>query len=153
MKDRHIKAAVIPDQLDDGIGNRYTFASSHSDLRVHKLGKSHSFLRPAGDFALLAAAPRTVGITSPIHPRKTARNAAPGVIAGTGSSGALEMAKTSKTKGFDNLEDPEQNLVADLGGATHQNELRARASVGQYIEAAKQQRVWDRKARLSEIDA
>ena len=32
-------------------------------------------------------------------------------------------------------------------------ELDARASVGQYIEAAKQQRVWDREARLSESDA
>jgi catalase len=28
-------------------------------------------------------------------------------------------------------------------------ELDARASMGQYIEAAKQQRVWDREARLS----
>jgi hypothetical protein len=32
-------------------------------------------------------------------------------------------------------------------------ELSACASVGQYIEAAKQQRVWDREARLSESDA
>ena len=32
-------------------------------------------------------------------------------------------------------------------------ELDARASIGQYIEAAKQQRVWDREARLSESDA
>ena len=32
-------------------------------------------------------------------------------------------------------------------------ELDARASIGQYIEAAKQQRVWDREARLSEGDA
>ena len=32
-------------------------------------------------------------------------------------------------------------------------ELDARASVRQYIEAAKQQRVWDREARLSESDA
>src|SRR5580704_13679829 len=32
-------------------------------------------------------------------------------------------------------------------------ELDARASVGRYIEAAKQQRVWDREARLSESDA
>ena len=32
-------------------------------------------------------------------------------------------------------------------------ELDARSSVGQYIEAAKQQRVWDREARLSESDA
>ena len=32
-------------------------------------------------------------------------------------------------------------------------ELSARSSVGQYIEAAKQQRVWDREARLSETDA
>ena len=32
-------------------------------------------------------------------------------------------------------------------------ELSARASVGQYIKAAKQQRVWDREARLSESDA
>jgi len=32
-------------------------------------------------------------------------------------------------------------------------ELSARASVGQYIEAAKQQRVWAREARLSESDA
>jgi catalase len=28
-------------------------------------------------------------------------------------------------------------------------ELDARASIGRYIEAAKQQRVWDREARLS----
>jgi catalase len=32
-------------------------------------------------------------------------------------------------------------------------ELDARASTGQYIQAAKQQRVWDREARLSESDA
>ena len=32
-------------------------------------------------------------------------------------------------------------------------ELDGRASVGQYIEAAKQQRVWNREARLSESDA
>ena len=32
-------------------------------------------------------------------------------------------------------------------------ELDARASIGQYIEAAKQQRVWDRESRLSEGDA
>src|ERR1700722_694163 len=32
-------------------------------------------------------------------------------------------------------------------------ELDARASVGRYVEAAKQQRVWDREARLSESDA
>jgi hypothetical protein len=32
-------------------------------------------------------------------------------------------------------------------------ELDARASIGQYIETAKQQRVWDREARLAESDA
>ena len=32
-------------------------------------------------------------------------------------------------------------------------ELDAQASIGQYIEAAKHQRVWDREARLSESDA
>jgi catalase len=32
-------------------------------------------------------------------------------------------------------------------------ELEARTTVGQYIEAAKQQRAWDREARLSEGDA
>ena len=32
-------------------------------------------------------------------------------------------------------------------------ELDARAGIGKYIEAAKQQRVWDREARLSESDA
>ena len=32
-------------------------------------------------------------------------------------------------------------------------ELDGRGSIGQYIEAAKQQRVWDREARLSESDA
>jgi catalase len=32
-------------------------------------------------------------------------------------------------------------------------ELDARASIGQYIEAAKQQRVWAREARLAESDA
>jgi len=30
------------------------------------------------------------------------------------------MAKASKPKGFDNLKDPEQYLVTDPGGATHQ---------------------------------
>ena len=161
------------------------------------------------------------------------------------------MAKTSKTKGFEKLSDPEQYLVARPGGATHQTaetalgslttnqgvvvadnqntlksggrgpslledfafqekithfdheriperivhargsgahgyfevtnpiphltrasflaeiakariaddldegviELDGRAGIGQYIEAAKQQRVWDREARLSESDA
>ncbi len=105
------------------------------------------------------------------------------------------MTKASKPKGFDNLKDPEQYLVAGPGGATHQTaegpedrldsrrfgrlkvigytpaaqplftkasiaddfegvmELDARASVGQYIEAAKQQRVRAREARLSESDA
>jgi catalase len=32
-------------------------------------------------------------------------------------------------------------------------ELDARASIGQYIEAAKQQRLWDREARLADSDA
>ena len=32
-------------------------------------------------------------------------------------------------------------------------QLDARASVGQYIEAAKRQRVWDRESRLSEGNA
>ena len=32
-------------------------------------------------------------------------------------------------------------------------EFDARANIGQYIEAAKHQRVWDREARLSESDA
>ena len=32
-------------------------------------------------------------------------------------------------------------------------ELDARASIAQYIKAAKQQRVWDREARLAEGDA
>jgi hypothetical protein len=114
------------------------------------------------------------------------------------------MAKTSKTKGFENLSDPEKCLLAGPGGSTHQTadaargslttilqnsaamdwvrdafwhlkvightssaqplftkasltddldegviELDARASIGQYIEAANQQRVWDREPRLS----
>jgi hypothetical protein len=40
-------------------------------------------------------------------------------------------------------DDPDEGVI----------ELDARASVGQYIEATKQQRVWDREARLSESDA
>jgi hypothetical protein len=32
-------------------------------------------------------------------------------------------------------------------------DLDARSSIGQYIEAAKQQRVWAREARLAESDA
>jgi alkylation response protein AidB-like acyl-CoA dehydrogenase len=46
------------------------------------------------------------------------------------------MAKTSKTKGFEKLKDPEQYLVAG-------------ASIGQYIDAAKQQRLWEREACLA----
>ena len=55
------------------------------------------------------------------------------------------MAKTNKTKGFEELkaDDLDEGVI----------ELDARASVGQYIEAAKQQRVWAREARLSESDA
>jgi hypothetical protein len=33
------------------------------------------------------------------------------------------------------------------------SELNAPASIGRYISAAKQQRVWDREARLTETDA
>ena len=44
------------------------------------------------------------------------------------------MARTKKAKDF-------------------RSQLDARASVGQYIEAAKRQGVWDRQARLSESDA
>ena len=39
------------------------------------------------------------------------------------------MAKASKPKGFDNLKDPEQYLVADPGGATHQTAEGAEASL------------------------
>jgi hypothetical protein len=39
------------------------------------------------------------------------------------------MAKTSKTKGFDNLKDPENYLVAGPGGATHQTANAAQASL------------------------
>ena len=123
------------------------------------------------------------------------------------------MAKAGKPKGFDNVKDPEQYLVAGPGGATRQTaedaeaslttnqgvivaddqntlksggrgpslpedfafreaakplfakagivddpdegviELDAQPIVGQYIEAAKQQRVWAREARLLESDA
>jgi hypothetical protein len=64
------------------------------------------------------------------------------------------MAKTSKTKGFDNLKDSESYLVAGRGGATHQIADTAQRSLttnqGVII---RQQRVWDRAARLSESDA
>jgi catalase len=106
------------------------------------------------------------------------------------------MAKASKPKGFDNLKDPEQYLVAGPGGRPIKPpkarridwvrdafrhlvvigctsaaqplfakasiaddldegviELDARASVRQYMEAAKQQRMWAREARLAESDA
>jgi catalase len=39
------------------------------------------------------------------------------------------MAKTSKTKGFEKLKDPEQQLVAGPGGATHQTAEAAQASL------------------------
>jgi hypothetical protein len=39
------------------------------------------------------------------------------------------MAKASKPKGFDNLTDPEQHLVAGPGGATHQTAEAAQASL------------------------
>ena len=39
------------------------------------------------------------------------------------------MAKASKPTGFDNLKDPEQYLVADPGGATHQTAEGAEASL------------------------
>jgi hypothetical protein len=63
------------------------------------------------------------------------------------------MAKTNKTKGFDNLKDPENYLVAGPGGATHQTGDGAQGSLTKYIKAAKQQRVWAREARLAESDA
>ena len=50
--------------------------------------------------------------------------------------------------------EPRRAVVAlDVEDARLLIELDARASVGQYIEAAKQQRVWDREARLSDSDA
>jgi hypothetical protein len=39
------------------------------------------------------------------------------------------MAKASKPKGFDNLKDPEQYLVAGPGGATHQTAKGAEGSL------------------------
>src|SRR5580698_10825242 len=42
---------------------------------------------------------------------------------------SARMAKASKPKGFDNLKDPEQYLVADPGGATHQTAEGAEASL------------------------
>jgi catalase len=52
---------------------------------------------------------------------------------------------------------PAQLLFAKAGLADDLDEgvieVNSRASVGQYIEAAKQQRVWDREARVSESDA
>jgi hypothetical protein len=39
------------------------------------------------------------------------------------------MAKTSKTRGFEKLNDPEKYLVAGPGGATHQTAEAAQASL------------------------
>jgi hypothetical protein len=39
------------------------------------------------------------------------------------------MAKTSKTKGFEKLKDPEKHLVAGPGGATHQTADAAQGSL------------------------
>jgi catalase len=39
------------------------------------------------------------------------------------------MAKTSRTKGFDKLKDPEKHLIAGPGGATHQTADAAQGSL------------------------
>jgi hypothetical protein len=70
--------------------------------------------------------------------RKAARIVSRGVAAeGKSVARSALMAKASKTKSFD-------ESVIDLD---------ARPSVGRYIEAAKQQRVWAREARLLESGA
>jgi catalase len=59
-----------------------------------------------------------------------ARIASLGVAAqGKSFSRSASMAKTSKTKGFEKLSDPEQYLVAGPGGATHQTADAAQASL------------------------
>jgi hypothetical protein len=55
-----------------------------------------------------------------LNPRKAARIAALGVAAeGKSFARSRSMAKTSKTKGFEKLKDPEKHHVAGPGGATH----------------------------------
>ena len=57
------------------------------------------------------------------------------------------MAKTSKTKGFDNLKDPESYLVAGQGGTTYQIAVTAQRSVTTNRGV---QGVWAREAHLAE---
>jgi hypothetical protein len=47
----------------------------------------------------------------------------------TGCPERALMAKTSKTRGFEKLNDPEKYLVAGPGGATHQTAEAAQASL------------------------
>jgi hypothetical protein len=55
------------------------------------------------------------------RPRKVARIASLGVAAtGKRFARSVSMTKTSKTKSFEKLKDPEKYLVAGPGGATHQ---------------------------------
>ena len=61
------------------------------------------------------------------------------------------MAKTSKTKGFDDLKDPEIYLVAGRGGAAHHTADAAQANNQGII--VRQQRVWAREARPLESAA
>ncbi len=62
---------------------------------------------------------------------------------------ATSSKTTAKTKGFDGIEAPENYLVAGPREAAHQT-----ANAAQYPpEAAKQQRVRGREARLAESDA
>lgn len=57
------------------------------------------------------------------------------------------MAKTSKTKGFGNLKDPESYLVAGPGGGTRQIAVTPQGSLTTNRGV---QRAWARQARLAE---
>lgn len=61
------------------------------------------------------------------------------------------MTKTSETKGFDDLKDPEIYLVVGRGGAAHHTADAAQANNQGVI--VRQQGVWAREARLAESDA
>jgi hypothetical protein len=120
---------------------------------------------------------RSTRARAKVGAEKTARIAPLGVAAkGKLVVRSARMTKASKPKGFGNLKGPEDRLGSrrfrhlkvigytpvpqplfakasiadDLEGVI---ELDARASVGQYVEAAKKQRAWAREARLSESAA
>ena len=62
------------------------------------------------------------------------------------------MAKTSKTKGFDDRKDPRSCLVPGPGLAVHHIADAAQASLTNQGVIVRQ-RAWAREARLSESDA